>query len=93
MLRLALLKLTLLTGVLLATGCNNSAATSEPDPAASETVSTPLNLCTDPRPEICTQQYDPVCATLKDGSQKTYASGCTACSDSSVVGWLPGECR
>lgn len=51
-----------------------------------------LTRCTDPRPQICTQQYDPVCATVADGSTKTYATGCTACADPGVVGWVSGAC-
>jgi len=49
-------------------------------------------LCTDPRPEICTREYLPVCARLEDGRQKTYSNGCTACSDPAVTGYQPGEC-
>jgi hypothetical protein len=60
---------------------------------ACTTDSSPLETCSEPRPEICTQQYDPVCGTLDDGSRKTYSTGCTACSDQKVVGWIPGECN
>ena len=51
-----------------------------------------LNLCTDPRPEICTQNYAPVCGVHADGSRSTYSNGCTACSNPEVVGSLPGAC-
>jgi hypothetical protein len=51
-----------------------------------------MELCTDPRPQICTNEYNPVCATLNDGTVKTYATGCTACSDPLVTGWNLGEC-
>ena len=51
-----------------------------------------LNLCTDPRPEICTQDYTPVCGVHEDGSRRTYSNGCTACSNAEVVGSLPGPC-
>jgi len=50
------------------------------------------NVCTDPRPEICTMEYRPVCATLTDASVKTFASGCSACSDAQVASWVEGEC-
>lgn len=52
----------------------------------------PTTQCTDPRPQICTMEYLPVCASLADGSQTTYASGCSACADAAVVSHVPGEC-
>ncbi len=51
-----------------------------------------LGMCTDPRPEICTQNYAPVCGVHKDGSRKTYSNGCSACSNPDVVGALPEAC-
>jgi len=51
-----------------------------------------LTRCRDPRPEICTTEWNPVCGVLENGSRTTYATGCTACSHREVVGWLPGEC-
>jgi hypothetical protein len=50
-------------------------------------------VCKDPRPEICTMDYRPVCATKTDGSQATYANGCGACSDPAVVEYREGECE
>ena len=52
-----------------------------------------LVQCTDPRPQICTREYNPVCATLDDGSVKSYATGCTACSDEQVTGYRQGSCE
>jgi hypothetical protein len=51
-----------------------------------------LILCQEPRPQICTHEYRPVCATLKDGSRQTGATGCTSCSDNEVVGYRKGAC-
>ena len=51
-----------------------------------------MTLCTNPRPEVCTMEYAPVCG-YTDSGQKTYASGCTACSDKSVNGYTEGECE
>jgi cytochrome c5 len=68
--------------ILLMAGCSNNKTT---DPA--------LQLCEEPRPEMCTMQYDPVCGQRQDDSRETYSTGCTACSDASVKGWLPGECQ
>ena len=49
--------------------------------------------CTDPRPQVCTMDYRPVCAKREDGSTETYSNGCTACSDQEVVGHVEGACR
>jgi hypothetical protein len=49
-------------------------------------------VCADPRPEICTQEYLPVCGQLREGDLRTYSNGCTACSDESVVSYVPGKC-
>lgn len=50
--------------------------------------------CTEPRPEICTREYNPVCATLNTGSEeKTYATGCTACADPAVTKYRQGPCE
>ena len=48
--------------------------------------------CPDPRPEVCTLEYRPVCGTLKDGSDSTYANGCGACADVNVMSWTDGAC-
>ena len=50
-------------------------------------------VCTDPRPEVCTMDYNPVCATLADGSTATYPNGCGACADVAVVSHRPGACE
>lgn len=65
------------------TGC-----AADPQPA----VPANLTLCPEQRPQICTREYNPVCAALADGSRKTYATGCTACADQQVSGWEPGAC-
>lgn len=51
-----------------------------------------LVICTEPRPQICTMDYKPVCGQLQDGSFKTYSNGCGSCSDPEVVGYRDGEC-
>ena len=49
--------------------------------------------CTTPRPQMCTADYRPVCATLADGNETaTYSNGCSACGDARVISHVPGEC-
>ena len=48
--------------------------------------------CTDPRPQMCTRDYRPVCGTKRDGSRQTYGNGCGACGDAAVVSHVPGPC-
>ena len=50
-------------------------------------------VCKDPRPEMCTMDYRPVCAAKSDGSQATYSNGCGACSDPEVLEYRQGECE
>ena len=60
--------------------------------------------CSEPRPQICTREYRPVCATRDTGVRcvttpcpstelKTYSNGCTACSDPGVVGYQLNACE
>lgn len=48
--------------------------------------------CSEPRPQMCTMDYRPVCAELSGGSHKTISNGCTACSDANVSGYRDGVC-
>lgn len=75
---------------LLLVGCatNNDEKIDLNEPGALDII-----LCEEPRPQICTREYDPVCATLKDGSIRTGATGCTSCSDSEVLGYKMGACE
>ncbi len=78
----------LLLVLMVGSGCSSTM-----DKTDAPSISKELTLCTEPRPEICTMQYDPVCATHEDGSSKTYATDCTACSHTEVIGYNPGECE
>jgi hypothetical protein len=49
-------------------------------------------VCEEPRPQVCTMEYNPVCARLDDGSQQTYSNGCGACADARVVAWREQAC-
>ena len=55
-------------------------------------VASAETVCEEPRPEVCTMDYVPVCATLQDGSRKTYSNGCSACADSDVKSWIADVC-
>jgi len=50
------------------------------------------NVCEDPRPQVCTADYRPVCGTQIDARVKTYSNACSACGDASVLSWVEGEC-
>ena len=56
-----------------------------------------LVTCTEPRPQVCTMQYDPVCGRIGEGDGaewKTYASDCSACGDPEVSAYRQdGECK
>lgn len=91
--------------LLLLAACSQAPIASEPPPAAdppAETRQQPA-VCAEPRPEVCTAQYDPVCATRDTGircvttpcpstERKTMGNACSACSDPKVVSWVKGEC-
>lgn len=49
--------------------------------------------CPKARPEICTMNYDPVCATHKDGRLSTQPNNCSACSDADIVSYRFGACK
>jgi len=48
--------------------------------------------CQEPRPEICTRHFKPVCGVFSEGGSKTYSNDCTACADKSVKGFNLGQC-
>jgi len=67
--------------VTLVTGCQ-----------ANPTKVTKQISCSDPRPEICTREYKPVCGLYSDNLSKTYSNACTACSDKKVVKYTKAKC-
>lgn len=87
---------------LLATACAAAPPATEP-PATGSAPSAELVTCEEPRPEVCTRDYRPVCGARDTGIRcittpcpstewKTYGNACTACSDPKVAGHRPGEC-
>jgi len=59
-------------------------------PVPSQTV---MIACEEPRPQVCTMQFDPVCGLTVNNQYKTYSNACSACSDASVPGHSPGACE
>lgn len=52
----------------------------------------PVTQCNEPRPQVCTMEYNPVCATLLNGGTKQYASPCNACAHDTVASYLADVC-
>ena len=56
--------------------------------------------CDEPRPEVCTREYRPVCAKVQvecvtepcDPVEETFGNACDACSNERVLGYSEGEC-
>lgn len=64
-------------------------------------LSETLVQCKDPRPQACTKEYQPVCASKDTGvrcikspcpseEDVSYGNACTACADPKVHGYVPG---
>jgi hypothetical protein len=79
-----------------------TACASPSTPVDNNTKSTITN-CPQERPQICTMDYRPVCATRDTGvrcvaapcpstEQKTYSNACSACADAKVISHIPDEC-
>lgn len=92
----SLLRLIVLTASL--TACASPTIPTE------STTKPELTQCPEQRPQICTMDYRPVCATRDTGvrcvtspcpstEQKTYSNACSACADAKVIGHLPDECQ
>ena len=63
------------------------------DPEVPEAPALQTVQCDEPRPKICTLQYEPVCAVMESGSINTYPSACNACADIAVSAWRPEPCE
>jgi len=48
--------------------------------------------CSEPRQEVCTQDYVPVYGYRVDGSQKTYSNACSACADKKITNYKVNAC-
>ncbi len=49
--------------------------------------------CTDPRPQVCSMDYTPVCAQLQNGQEKTYSNACSSCADVNVQSYRASACE
>jgi hypothetical protein len=74
--------LSLVFGLVLLNGCQSA-----PSSLAIDQTS-----CSEPRPEMCTMDYKPVCGFDKNNNSKTYSNACSACSNKQVVTYIKGEC-
>jgi len=70
----------------LAAGAACAQQPAQPPPAPG------MATCTEPRPQVCTRDYRPVCGTKRDGTRQTYGNACSACADANVVSHIPGPC-
>lgn len=52
-----------------------------------------FTTCEEPRPQVCTMIFAPVCATTVSGDLTTHASGCNACADDQVLTYVDGACE
>ena len=50
------------------------------------------SMCSDPRPEVCTFEYAPVCAVTQKGELYTESNACSACSNPEIVSFTEGAC-
>ena len=78
-------KLLTISIVLFFGGCGGDIATSMIDDFGKTKI-----YCKNPRPQICTMQYAPVCGKP---TNKTYGNGCAACRDSNVFYYVRGKCK
>lgn len=68
-------------------------ACSATTPSAPEADIPTANTCQEPRPQVCTTIYAPVCARHADGHEETHASACNACADDTTTAYRNGACE
>ena len=72
-------------------------------PVVTVPVSSTQTQCKNPRSQMCTREYRPVCATRDTGvrcvttpcpsaEQVTKSNACTACADEKVFSYVEGAC-
>jgi hypothetical protein len=86
-------RLTWILIVVATTSFLTIACSPEPRPREAASAGPALSACEDPRPQLCTLQYEPVCGHLGGDDHKTYANACAACANAAVSGHWPGACE
>ena len=93
-----------LLGVVVAVSACANPAGEAPTEHVEAVPDAAYTLCESPRPQICTREYNPVCAVKDTGvrcvttpcpsaEEVTYATGCTACADPKVLRHRLGACE
>jgi hypothetical protein len=96
---ITILSITLLTACAPKTNEPTTQPTKPTEPNTSASIT-----CKDPRPQMCTREYRPVCGRRDTGVRcvttpcpsteyKTYGNACTACADEKVIDYVVGECE
>lgn len=49
--------------------------------------------CLEPRADMCTMDYQPVCGLNKKGISNVYSNACVACGHEKTVSYSNGECN
>ena len=81
--------------LLLLAACGNGSSVSGAGLQAGNNGDSTLNqisVCKNPRSQVCTREYAPVCGKLNNNALKTYDNACTACADESVEEFYPAAC-
>ncbi len=52
-----------------------------------------VTYCKEPRPQMCTMDYTPVCGLVDNKAVKTFGNACGACGDKKVSQHIKGECQ
>ncbi len=96
------LRLFFLAGLVLS-GCSQSPVDTRPPTSPPPSDPSTSITCITPRPEMCTKEYRPVCATRDSGVRcvttpcpstetATYGNACDACADPKVTSHRQGAC-
>lgn len=83
MYKLSIANMFLLHMIVLIAGCSTKA----------NKIGEGASACPEPRPQICTQEYNPVCGIMKQEAERTYSNACVACSDHTVTSYKSGKCE